>query len=66
MHIECTTTSAAAQVLMILLAAELRPVYDFELRPVISTTPPITFTPLLALPALLLTQLRAIPDTTIT
>jgi hypothetical protein len=38
MQIICMTTTAAAQVLMILLTAKLWPRYDYELRPVISTT----------------------------
>jgi hypothetical protein len=66
MQIVCTTTSAAGQVLAILLTAQLVPVRDFEIRPIISTTPPITFTMLLVLSAPLLAQIRALPDTTVT
>jgi hypothetical protein len=66
MRIVCTTASAAGQVLTILLNAQLRPLHDFEIRPVLSTTPPITYTMLVALTAAQLTQIRAIPDTTIT
>ena len=65
MQIVCTTTQAAAQVLLILLTAHLRPARDFELRPVLSLTPPITYTLYRAVPASQVTKLRAIADTTI-
>ena len=65
MHIVCTTASAAAQVLRILMAAHLQPIRDFEIRPILSTTPPITFTMLVILTAVQVTKIRAVPDTTI-
>jgi hypothetical protein len=65
MQIICATTRAAAQVLTILLHAELRPVRDYQIRPVLSTTPPIVFTMLHSLSDLTLAKIRAIPDITI-
>jgi len=65
MQIICTTTTAAAQVLMILLTAKLWPRYDYELRPVISPLPPITF--ILHLPLIdpLIEQIEGLPETLI-
>jgi hypothetical protein len=65
MQIVCSTTSAAAQVMKILFAARLRPRYDFQISPVLSTTPPVVFTidPLLVDGSL--PTIRAIADTTI-
>ena len=65
MHIVCTTASAAAQVLRILMAAHLQPIRDFEIRPILSTTPPITFTILVILTAVQVTKIRTVPNTTI-
>ena len=65
MHIVCTSASAAAQVLRILMAAHLQPIRDFEIHPILSTTPPITFTMLVILTAVQVTKIRAVPDTTI-
>jgi hypothetical protein len=44
MQIVCTTAQAAARVLQLLLTARLRLIGDFEIRPLYSITPPITFT----------------------
>jgi len=66
MHIVCTTISAAAQVLTFLLAAGLRPIHDFMIHPVLSVTPPITYTMLMTLTAAQKDQIRAIVDTTVT
>jgi hypothetical protein len=63
MQIVCSTTSAAAQVVTILLHAGLRPIRDFEIHPVLSTTPPILFTMLMVLTAAQIGQIGAIPDT---
>lgn len=65
MHIVCTTPQAAAQVLTILYAAQLQPVRDFTIQPVLSTTPPLIFTMLVAIPDMQMTKIRAVPDTTI-
>jgi hypothetical protein len=65
MQIVCATPQAAAHVLTILYAADLQPVRDFEIRPVLSTTPPLIFTMLVTLPAAQVTKIGAVPDTTI-
>ncbi len=65
MQIVCITTQAAAQVLVILLTAHLQPARDFELHPVLSLTPPITYTLYRAVPGPQMAKLRAIADTTI-
>ena len=66
MQIVCSTDDAAARVLRILLAALLLPRRDYEIHPTISSTPPITFTLLAAMPHEKLTQIRRLVDTTIT
>jgi hypothetical protein len=65
MQIVCTTAHAGAQVLSLLYAAHLQAVRDFEIRPVLSTTPPLIFTLLVTLPAAQLAKIRAVPDTTV-
>jgi hypothetical protein len=65
MHVICTTTAAAAQVLQILLAIHLQPIRDFTIQPILSTAPPITFTMLVILTAVQVTKISAVPDTTI-
>jgi hypothetical protein len=65
MHIICSTTTAAAQVLSILLLAELHPLRDYQLSPVLSTTPPIIFTMIHILTSAQLASIRAIPDTSV-
>ena len=65
MQIVCTTTSAAAQVLAILLAARLRLVKDFEISPIFSATPPITYTLNWAVTDRQLKQIRALADTAV-
>ncbi len=65
MRIVCVTPQAAAQVLTILYGAQLQLVRDFELRPVLSTTPPLTFTMLVKLSAAQVSKIRAIADTAI-
>jgi hypothetical protein len=64
-QIVCATVSAAAQVLRILMAAHLWPARDFEIHPILSSTPPITFTMLVILTAVQVTKIRAVADTTI-
>jgi hypothetical protein len=66
MQITCTTTEAASQVLLILMNAELRPIRDFTIYPILSTTPPITFTMVTSLIGALLDQVGAITGTIVT
>jgi hypothetical protein len=65
MQIICSTMSAAAEVVAILLDAGLRPFYDFQISPVLSTVPPIIFTVLRPLSAPQLDQIRILSDITI-
>ena len=65
MHIICTTTHAAAQVIDILFAVQLRPADTFEVHPQLSTTLPITFTMLVALTASQMRKIRALANATI-
>ena len=65
MQIVCTSVRAAAQVLTILFAAQLQPVRDYAIRPILSTTPPITFTLLGSLTATQVTEIRTIANATI-
>jgi hypothetical protein len=60
MQIVCTTPQAAAQVLTILAAARLQPVRDFQIRPVLSIEPPITYTMLVALTAAQMRKIRKV------
>ena len=64
MQIVCTTAKAAAQVMAILLTAQLQPVRDYEIRPVFSITPPITYTMLTVLKRAQRAKIRAVVDTT--
>jgi len=63
MRIVCTTTAAAAQVMVILLAAQLQPFRDYEIWPVFSITPPITYTMLTVLKRAQRAKIRAVADT---
>jgi hypothetical protein len=65
MQIVCATPHAAAQVLTILYAADLQPVRDFTIQPVLTTTPPLIFTMVAVLSEAQCAKLRAVPDTTI-
>ena len=62
MHIKCTTTIAAAQVLFILIDADLRPGRDFHIAGPRSPDPPIRFTLRVNLSAGVVRQLQIIPD----
>ena len=62
--ITCATLPAAAQVLDVLFRANLRLGRDFRIAPLDGGTP-TRITVLVDLPAVVLRQLRAIPDTTI-
>jgi hypothetical protein len=66
MQIVCRTDDAAAQVLRILLAAGLLPRRDYEIDPISSTAPPITFTLRSTIPAAKLAQMYTLADTTVT
>jgi hypothetical protein len=65
MHIIYTSTQAAAQVLQILFAVQLRLADAFKICPVLSATPTITFTLLVTLTAPQVRKIRAVADTTI-
>jgi hypothetical protein len=65
MQIICTTAQAAGQVLQLLLTAGLRPIRDFEIHPVLSTIPPITYTMLAILTDALWAKISAVADTSI-
>jgi hypothetical protein len=65
MHIVCTTTHAAAQVIDILFTAQLRPADAFAVHAVLSTTLPITFTMLTILTNAQWVKIRALADATI-
>lgn len=65
MQIVCATTQAAAQVLIVLLSAGLQPARDFELDPVLSLIPPITYTMYSSIPAPQMAKLRSIANTTV-
>jgi hypothetical protein len=66
MTITCATTEAAVQVLGVLNTAQLRVGVDYRVDPPDGFGLPITFTFITDLPADVLRQLSAIPDTTIT
>jgi hypothetical protein len=66
MQIVCSTDAAAVQVLRILLAARLFPRRDYEIHPTNSSTPPITFTVVAAMPDEQLAQIRRLLDTAVT
>jgi len=65
MTIICATMQAAAQVLAVLIQAHLRVGQDFGAR-ALDCGAPVRITLLVELPADVLRQIRAIPDTTIT
>ena len=65
MQIVCSTTKAAAEVLLLLSLAGLHLVDAFEIRPVFSATPPITFIMRVSLTATQVRKIRAIADTTV-
>ena len=65
MQIVCTTAQAAAHVLQLLLQDGLRITRDVTIQPVLSITPPITFTVLVALSAVQVRTLGAVAGTLI-
>jgi hypothetical protein len=65
MQIDCTTARAAAEVLAILLSARLRPGREFYVTGPIPPGTPVHITLNAPLPAHLVAQVQAIPDTTI-
>ena len=66
MTVTCATVEVAVQVLAVLIEARLWPGREFRITVSDPLCPPFTFTVLVDLPADVLRQLRAIPDTTIT
>jgi hypothetical protein len=62
MHIECTTTIAAAQVLFVLMDAKLQPGKEFHIAGPHSPAPPIRYTLYVTLSAAVVSQLQIIPD----
>ena len=66
MQIVCSTDDAAVCVLRILLAAQLLPRRDYEIYPMSSSAPPITFTMFSALPNEKLAQIHALVNTAVT
>ena len=65
MQIECTSTSAAAQVARALIDAGLRPCFDFRIDGMDVPNPPIWFIFGPHPPTHILTELQDIPDTRI-
>jgi len=65
MQIECTTTSAAAEVLFVLIDAHMRAGREFHIAGPRSPDPPIRFTLSANLPAEVVRQVLEIPDTLI-
>ena len=65
MRIACTTTRAAAEVVALLLGAHLRPEREFRLTGSWPPGTPIYVTLSEAIPASLVKQLQAIPDTSL-
>jgi hypothetical protein len=64
--ITCTTIDATVAVQAALIDAQLWPRSTFYIAVSVPFGPPITFTVLVELPADVLRQLSAIPDTTVT
>ena len=62
MQIVCATALAAAEVVALLLRADLVPAYDFRVEPGFEPLAPITLTPRAPLPNALLNQIAAVPD----
>ena len=65
MQIICATTLAAAEVVALLLRANLVPAYGFRIEPIFEPLVPVTFTPREPLPEVLLNQIAAVPETQI-
>jgi len=66
MQIECTTTIAAAAVLLVLIDAHLRPGSEFHIAGQHLPDPPILFTLRVNPPADIVRHVLKIPDTLIT
>ena len=62
MHIVCATTLAAAEVVALLLRANLVPPYGFRVELVFEPLAPVTLTPREPLPDALLNQIAAVSD----
>ena len=65
MQIVCATTLAAAEVVALLLRADLMPAYSFRVEPIFEPLAPVTLTPREPLAAALLHQIAAVPGTLI-
>jgi hypothetical protein len=65
MHIVCATRLAAAEVIHLLLLANLAPAHHFRVEPMLHGGEPITFTPRIPFPDDLLEQIAAVPETQI-
>ena len=62
MHIICATVLAAAEVVALLLRANLVPPYGFRVELVFAPLAPVTLTPRAPLPAALFDAIAAVPD----
>ena len=65
MQFVCATTLAAAEVVALLLRANIMPAYGFRVEPVFEPLAPVTLTPREPLPDALLHQIAAVPGTLI-
>jgi hypothetical protein len=61
-HLVCSTTRAASQVIVLLFRADLRPITDFQIGPALSFEPPIVFSMVEPLPDAILEHICIIPD----
>ncbi len=62
MKIICATALAAAEVVALLVRANLVPAYGFRVEPVFEPLAPVTLTPREPLPEGLLDAIAAVPD----
>ena len=62
MQIVCATALAAAEVIALLLRANLVPAYGFRVELVFEPLAPVTLTPRAPLSEALLNQISAVPD----
>ena len=65
MQIECMTTNAAAQVLFVLIDAQLRPGQEFAIHGPSLPNPPVSFTIHVHPLSPVMRRLRSIPDISI-
>ena len=62
MHIICTTTEAAGELMLVLTDAYMRPGKEFHISVPHAPDPPIRFTVHVNLPAHILHQMQSLPD----